>query len=211
VSLNGSDPGQTADQAEATLAVSWAGAAAPGAQIVLVPTATTSATDGLDLSLATIVDQALAHTVAVGYSACEHHSARHIRPFMPRSIGRLPLRALRSLLPRATAAPRPAMWRAAIRRSARAMALTLWPPRPGIQPWRGRFGVSGPAAGVSAMAAWSPANPADPDYAGGGGGSTLYSAPSWQPAPAQPVAAPAGATYSGCCRTWPCRQQSIPA
>ena len=67
VNLNGSDPGLTSDQAEATLAASWAGAAAPGAQIVLVPAATTSATDGLDLSLAAIIDQALVHTVAVGY------------------------------------------------------------------------------------------------------------------------------------------------
>jgi hypothetical protein len=38
---------------------------------VLVPAASTSATDGVDLSLAAIVDQALASTVAVGYSACE--------------------------------------------------------------------------------------------------------------------------------------------
>jgi subtilase family serine protease len=68
---NGSDPGRTADESEAVLAASWDGAAAPGAQIVLVPAATTSATDGLDLALASVVDQALAHTVSVGYSACE--------------------------------------------------------------------------------------------------------------------------------------------
>ena len=67
----GPDPGLAADQAATTLAVSWAGAAAPGAQILLVPAASTAATDGLDLALASIVDRALAHTVAVGYSACE--------------------------------------------------------------------------------------------------------------------------------------------
>ena len=64
-------PGVANDQAEATLAASWAGAAAPGAQILLAPAATTSATDGMDLSLAAIVDQHLANVVAVGYSACE--------------------------------------------------------------------------------------------------------------------------------------------
>jgi hypothetical protein len=68
---NGPDPGRTADESEAVLAASWAGAAAPGAQIVLVPAANTGATDGLDLALASVVDQALAHTVSVGYSACE--------------------------------------------------------------------------------------------------------------------------------------------
>ena len=47
------------------------GVAAPGAQILLVPAATTSATDGVDLSLAAIVDRHLANVVAVGYSACE--------------------------------------------------------------------------------------------------------------------------------------------
>ena len=64
-------PGLNLDQAEATLAASWAGAAAPGAQILLAPAATTSATDGVDLSLAAIVDQHLANVVAVSYSACE--------------------------------------------------------------------------------------------------------------------------------------------
>ena len=74
IALNGPDPGLATgdnDQAEATLAASWAGAAAPGAQILLAPAATTSATDGVDLSLAAIVDQRLANVVAVGYSACE--------------------------------------------------------------------------------------------------------------------------------------------
>ena len=68
---NGVDPGLAGDRAAATLAASWAGVAAPGAQIVLVPSATTDATDGLDLSLADLVDRALANTVAVGYSSCE--------------------------------------------------------------------------------------------------------------------------------------------
>jgi hypothetical protein len=71
VTPNGTDPGLADDQAEAVLSASWAGAGAPGARILLVPAGSTSATDGLDLSLAAIVDQALAHTVAVGYSTCE--------------------------------------------------------------------------------------------------------------------------------------------
>jgi len=196
VSLNGSDPGQTADQAEATLAVSWAGAAAPAAQIVLVPTATTSATDGLDLSLATIVDQALAHTVAVGYSACEASLSETHQAFYAALYRQAAAEGLAVIV--ATGDSGPAACHVAGSDSpvstgygVNALASTPWNTAVGVA----AFGVSGPAAGVSAMAAWSPANPADPDYAGGGGGSTLYSAPSWQPAPAQPVAAPAGATY----------------
>ncbi len=72
----GADPGLNADQAEATLAASEIAAAAPDAQIVLVPAATTSATDGVDLSLAAIVDGKLAQTVVVGYSACEGDLSR---------------------------------------------------------------------------------------------------------------------------------------
>ncbi len=68
---DGPDPGLGPDQAATTLAASWAGAAAPGAQILLVPAASTSATDGLDLALASVVDHALAHTVVVGFSVCE--------------------------------------------------------------------------------------------------------------------------------------------
>ena len=71
VAVNGMDPGTGVDEAQAVLAASWAGAAAPQARIVLVPAASTSATDGVDLSLAAIVNGAEAHTVAVGFSACE--------------------------------------------------------------------------------------------------------------------------------------------
>ena len=52
-------------------ALSWAGAAAPGAQIDLVTAASTNATDGLDLALAAAIDGGLARTVSVGFSNCE--------------------------------------------------------------------------------------------------------------------------------------------
>src|SRR5215472_1388448 len=81
VILDGEDPGPTGDEAVAVMSASWAGAAAPGAGIVLVPAATTSATDGLDLSLAAIVDRSLAHTVTVGFSACEASLSEAHRAF----------------------------------------------------------------------------------------------------------------------------------
>ena len=195
VNPNGSDPGQTQDQTEATMAASWAGAAAPGAQIVLVPASTTSATDGLDLSLAAIVDQALAHTVAVGYSACEASLSEAHQAFYAALYRQAAAEGIAVIA--ATGDSGPAACHAAgsdapvsTGYGVNALASTPWNTAVGVA----AFGASGPAAGISAMAAWSPASAADPAYAGGGGGSTLYSAPSWQPVPAQPVAASAGAT-----------------
>ena len=192
---NGSDPGQTGDRAEATLAASWAGAAAPGAQIVLVPAATTSATDGLDLSLAAIVDQALAHTVAVGYSACEASLSEAHQAFyaaLYRQAAAEGIAVIAAAGDSGPAACHEAGSNAPVSTGygVNALASTPWNTAVGVA----AFGASGPAAGISALAAWSPVNAADPAYAGGGGGSMLYSAPVWQPVPAQPVAAAAGAT-----------------
>ena len=188
VTLNGADPGLTGDQAQATLTASWAAAAAPGAQILLVPAATTAATDGLDLSLAAIVDQALAHTVAVGYSSCEAGmSAAH--------------QAYYSALYSQAAAEGIAVVAAAGDSGAsachlagsdapvstgyavNALASTPWNTAVGVA----AFDATGPAAGNTALAAWSPVTSTDPDYASGGGRSTLYEAPTWQPLPAQPA------------------------
>jgi len=195
VNPSGSDPGQTSDQVEATMAASWAGAAAPGAQIVLVPAATTSATDGLDLSLAAIIDQALAHTVAVGYSACEASLSEAHQAFYAALYRQAAAEGIAVIA--ATGDSGPAACHAAgsdapvsTGYGVNALASTPWNTAVGVA----AFGVSGPATGISAMAAWSPANAADPAYAGGGGGSTLYTAPSWQPVPAQPIAASTSAT-----------------
>jgi subtilase family serine protease len=182
----GPDPGLAADQAEATLAASWAGAAAPGAQIVLVPAATTSATDGLDLSLAAIVDQTLAHTIAVGYSACEAGLSTAHQVFY-------------SALYRQAAAEGIAVIAATGDSGAsacylagsdtpvssgygvNALASTPWNTAVGVA----AFGPAGPAAGSASLAAWSPSSAGEPAYASGGGSSTLHPLPGWQPVPAQ--------------------------
>jgi len=181
VRLNGADPGLADDQAEATLAASWAGAAAPSAQILLVPAASTSATDGVDLALAAIVDQALAHTVEIGYSSCE--------------AGMSPAhQAYYAALYRQAAAEGIAIVAAAGDSGASAchLAGSTSPVSTGYAvnalastPWNTAVGVAaytaaGPAAGASALAAWSPAGSAEPAYASGGGSSTVYAAPVWQ-------------------------------
>lgn len=185
VSLDGADPGLTDGQAEATLAASWAGAAAPGAQIVLVPAATTSATDGVDLSLSAIVDQDLASTVVAGYSACEAGMSPAHQEFY-------------SALYQQAAAEGMAVIAAAGDNGAAACAVSGAPVSTGYgvnalasTPWDtavgvAGFGPSGPSGGLTAgLAAWSPSSAADPAYAGGGGASTLYPLPGWQPLPAQ--------------------------
>jgi hypothetical protein len=186
VILNGTDPGRTADEAAANLAVSWAGAAAPSAQIVLVPAATTSATDGLDLSLAAIVDQVLAHTITVGYSACEAALGEAHQAFytaLYRQAAAEGIAVIAATGDRGPSACYAAGSDALVSSGygVNALASTPWNTAVGVA----SFGASGPAAGVAALSAWSPANATDPVYAGGGGSSTLYAVPSWQPASAK--------------------------
>jgi subtilase family serine protease len=50
VVLNGFDPGINEDEVESDLDIQWAGAVAPAARTLLVTSATTETTDGIDLS-----------------------------------------------------------------------------------------------------------------------------------------------------------------
>ncbi len=71
VITNGADPGYTGDELEAHLDVQWAGAAAPHATIDYVASATTAATDGVDLSAAYIIDHRIAPIMSTSYGLCE--------------------------------------------------------------------------------------------------------------------------------------------
>lgn len=73
VLLAGGDPGLVpGDQHESTMAVEWSGAVAPAAPIRLVVAPSSSATDGIDLAAAYIVNHQVAPIVAVSYGSCEH-------------------------------------------------------------------------------------------------------------------------------------------
>ncbi len=188
VKLSGPDPGLTDGQAEATLAASWAGAAAPKAQIVLVPAATTSATDGVDLSLAAIVDQDLATTAALGYSSCEAelspaHQAFYTAVYQQAAAEGIAVIAAAGDSGAAACHVEGSAAPVRTGYAVNALASTSWDTAVGVA----SFGSSGPAAGNQALAAWSPLNAADPADAGGGGSSALYAAPSWQPVPAHAV------------------------
>ena len=178
----GADPGLTADQAEATFAASWAGAMAPGARILLVPASTTGATDGADLSLAAIVDQDLASTAVVDYSACEAgmspaHREYYSALYQQAAAEGIAVIASAGDSGAAACALPGGAEPVTSGYGVNAMASTPWNTAVGVA----AFGASGPAA----LAAWSPRSPADPSYAGGGGSSRLYRDPAWQPMPAQ--------------------------
>jgi hypothetical protein len=178
---DGADPGRTSDEATVAMTASWAGAAAPGAQIVLVPAASTAATDGLDLSLAAIVDQALAHTVTVGYSACEQelseaHQAFYAAVYRQAAAEGIAVIAAAGDSGSAACHTAGSDARVTSGYGVNALASTPWNTAVGVA----AFGSGGAAAGAAGLSAWSPVNTADPGYAGGGGASTRHAAPSWQ-------------------------------
>src|SRR2546426_4259462 len=73
VILNGEDPGITSigEEGEADLDVEWSGAAAPGATIKYVLSASTPASAGIDLSALYIVEHNLAGVMSESYGDCE--------------------------------------------------------------------------------------------------------------------------------------------
>jgi Pro-kumamolisin, activation domain/Bacterial Ig-like domain (group 3) len=197
VALNGPDPGRTNDEAEAVLSASWAGVAAPVAQIVVVPAATTNATDGLDLSLAAIIDASLANTVAVGFSACEASLSETHQAFYAELYRRAAAQGTAVIAASGDSGPSAchvAGSDAAVKTGygVNALASTPWNTAVGASALAG----AGSTSGGSAFAAWAPRIAADPAYAGGGGSSTLYSVPAWQPLPAQDVSASGVSSHS---------------
>ncbi len=201
IAPSGPDPGLTADQPQATLAASWAGAAAPGAQIQLLPAASTSATDGVDLALAAAVDRASANVVVVPYSICEAalsstHQAFYAALYQQAAAEGITIVAAAGDGGAAACTPAGGVSPVDTGLGVNALAATPWNIVAGVA----AYGAAGPAAAVSALTAWSPVNsagpvysPAKPAYAGGGGSSSVYSRPSWQPLSASLAGDGAGA------------------
>jgi pseudomonalisin len=73
VVLNGRDPGivSTDEVGEADLDVQWSGAIAPRATVKFVVSASTNATDGVDLSAQYIVSHNLASVMSTSFGSCE--------------------------------------------------------------------------------------------------------------------------------------------
>ena len=71
ITLNGPDPGITADETEALIDVDWSGAVAKGATINMIVSASTNTTDGVDLSAEYAVDQNVAPIMSTSFGLCE--------------------------------------------------------------------------------------------------------------------------------------------
>jgi subtilase family serine protease len=72
VILVSTNPGLlSGDQDESTLDVEWSGAVAPGAAVKFVVGASTTTSDGVDLSAQYIVNHAVAQVVSTSYGSCE--------------------------------------------------------------------------------------------------------------------------------------------
>jgi large repetitive protein len=69
--VNGTDPGINEDEVESDLDVEWSGAVAPNATIKFVTSSSTFTTDGVDLSIAYIIDNVVAPIMSASYSQCE--------------------------------------------------------------------------------------------------------------------------------------------
>ncbi len=190
VILNGGDPGRTEEEAATMQALSWAGAAAPGAQIDLVTAASTNATDGLDLALAAAIDGGLARTVSVGFSNCESGmSAAH--------------QAFYAALYRQAAAEGIAVIAASGDSGAAAChsAGDYAPVSTGLAvsglastPWNTAVGAVDFVSSTEALTGWQPSSSSGPAYATGGGASGRYAVPLWQSAQGVPVSDPEAAS-----------------
>ncbi|PYX69714.1 MAG: hypothetical protein DMG72_20240 [Acidobacteria bacterium] len=73
VIVNGPDPGNLggAEELEAVLDTTWAGAVAPSAWLALVVSQSTATTDGVDLSELYIIDNNLADVMSESFGSCE--------------------------------------------------------------------------------------------------------------------------------------------
>ncbi len=73
VIVNGTDPGiiSSDEETEADLDVEWSGGVAKGANIAFVVSASTTATDGIDLSSAFLVNNNIAGVISVSFGECE--------------------------------------------------------------------------------------------------------------------------------------------
>ena len=71
--VNGIDPGVNRSEGESDLDVEWAGAVAPGANILFVTSSPTETTSGIDLSALYIVDHNLAGVMSTSFGTCEQN------------------------------------------------------------------------------------------------------------------------------------------
>ncbi len=187
VELNGDDPGRTGDnsrdEASAILAASWAGVAAPGAHIILVPVESTNATDGLDLALAATIDRALARTVSVGYTSCEASLSPAHQEFYETLYRQAAAEGI------AIVAATGDSGAAACHRSSDSTIVSTGHAVNALAstPWNTAVGAVSLAADGLSLTSWQPSEQSGAQFASGGGTSAVYQMPHWQSASGLPT------------------------
>lgn len=179
--------GRGADEAALLTELSWAGVLAPKAKLLLVPAASTSATDGVDLALAATVDGELAHTVSVGYASCEPgmsagHAAFYAAVYRQAAAEGIAVVA-------ATGDSGAAGCRAGV---AGPVATGYGVNALASTPWNTAVGAG---AGTATVTAWGQRTTTDAAYATGGGVSRMYGTPEWQAAEGVPATDPEAAGH----------------
>lgn len=217
--VTGADPGtgNEADLEETELDAEWSGAVAPQASIAVVASASTQTTDGILLSAEYAVDRNVAPVIAVSYAACE----ADLGPAESAVYNALWQQAAVEGISVVVAAgdsgaagcddpgePVAAQGRAVNGLCSSPYSLCVGGTEFTSQSaayWAQDNGAAGGSAvGYVPEAAWneSGANPAGSGlWAGGGGSSTIYARPAWQPGAAAgrqvPDVALAGARRNG--------------
>jgi subtilase family serine protease len=180
------DPARTSEEPAVIQAISWAGATAPEAQILLVPAASTNATDGLDLALAATIDGALARTVSVGYSVCEASLSATHQDFYAALYRQAAAEGI------AIVAASGDSGGAACHLSGDNSAVSTGLAVNGLAstPWNTAVGSVAFSSDASSLSGWQPATSTDAAYATGGGFSRSYATPGWQFASGLPASDP---------------------
>ncbi len=181
VQPDGADPGRTADEAVTAAMAQWVMAAAPQAQVEVIPAAGTNATDGLDLALAAAVNRATAHTILLGFDSCETTLSPAHAAFYATVDA---VAAAEGMAVIAASGDRGAM-ECGSAGGANALA---------SRPWNLAVGAAALSAGSSGgsmpVSGWEPQTAAEPALATGGGISALHATPQWQSAQGMPAGDP---------------------
>ena len=190
VQPDGDDPGRTSDEFATAAMAQWTMAAAPAAQIEVIPAAGTNATDGIDLAFAAAVNRATGHTILLGYESCETAmSAAHAAFYaaldkLATAEGIAVLAATGDHGAMSCEGTGAATGNGSLQSGLAVNGLAS-------TPWNLAVGAAMRTAGQTAsFSGWEPSSATVAAVAGGGGVSALYATPQWQSAQGMPTSDP---------------------
>ena len=202
--VNGADPGRLggAEEGEANLDVQWSGAVARNAGIRLVVSASTAATDGVDLSAQYIVNHNLAPILSDSFGQCEPRMGSAGQTFYKHLWAQAAAQGITAVVAAGDSGPAGCDGGSQGSGSGRAVSgLASTPYNVAVGGtqfdegsdcyWKDREDPDGASAlGYIPERAWNESAGAPGGaglWAGGGGTSSLYPKPGWQVAPGVPA------------------------